>query len=85
MPFFNYIGFIFNRFAEFPNKNIKSILKFLKVCVSTCPDRVISGFALATQGQNELAKSMMKPFCEPMTSERWNRKSALELIKQGKY
>jgi hypothetical protein len=51
--------------------------------VSQCPEKTFSGFALASQGQDTIAKSMMKTYCGPITEERWNRKSALDLIKQG--
>jgi hypothetical protein len=60
-----------------------SHIPFFQVCVSQCPEKTFSGFALASQGQDTIAKSMMKTYCGPITEERWNRKSASDLIKQG--
>jgi hypothetical protein len=43
----------------------------------------MSGFALATSGQDELAKSLMKPFCQGMPQRNWNSMTAIELITKG--
>jgi hypothetical protein len=43
----------------------------------------MSGFALATSGQDEFAKSLMKPFCQGMTQRKWNSMTAIELITKG--
>ena len=56
-----------------------------KVCVEKCPDTSFSGYALATSGQNEEAKRLMKPYCDPYVSGSsvWDSKSASSLIREG--
>jgi hypothetical protein len=53
------------------------------VCIAKCPDEAFSGYFLQEQGQEKKAKDSMKPFCEPMSDDRWNRNSAKELIQKG--
>ena len=50
-----------------------------------CPDTSFSGYAMATSGQNDAAKDMMKPYCDPYVtgSSIWDSKKALDLIKEG--
>ena len=55
------------------------------MCVEKCPDTSFSGYALATSGQNEEAKRLMKPYCDPYVSGSsvWDSKSASSLIREG--
>jgi hypothetical protein len=53
------------------------------VCIAKCPDEAFSGYFLQEQGQEKKAKDSMKPFCEPMSDDRWNRNSAKDLIQKG--
>jgi len=53
-----------------------------QVCVKECPTRASSGYALASKGQDTLAKTEMKPFCTKMSEDQWNSKAAKTLIEQ---
>jgi len=52
-----------------------------QVCVKECPQDASSGFALAGNGQDTMAKLKMKPYCALMTEEEWDSKTANELIR----
>ncbi len=54
-----------------------------QVCVEECPSKTMSGYALQSQGQEGLAKTVMKPFCAPMSESEFRSKSAKELINEG--